>query len=93
MVSVRVKEVEGLDSFRDLLKENRSGVIRELLDEGKKMKALQLFREKKVSIGLGAKLAGVTLSEFFDLLAEYNISHHLTLEDAKASMETARKVL
>jgi len=43
------------------LKENRSEVIRELLDEGKKMKALNLYKNKKLSLGLASKFSGLSL--------------------------------
>jgi len=52
-----------------------------------------LYKQKKVSLGLGAKLAGVSLSEFFDLLGEHNVYLNLELEDVKQALETARKIL
>ena len=74
------------------LKENRSEVIRELLDEGKKMKALNLYKNKKLSLGLASKFSGLSLSEFLDLLEEYNISLNLSLEDAKQAMKYAELI-
>ena len=61
--------------------------------EGKKHKAVELYKMKKVSLGLGAKLAGVSLSEFFDLFREHNVYLNLELEDVKQALETARKLL
>lgn len=62
------------------------------MTEDRKAGAVKLYKQGKASLGLGAKLAGVTLSEFIDLLAEYNIGLNLTLEDAKAAMKTAEEV-
>jgi len=56
------------------------------------IKAIHLYKDKKVSLGLGAQLAGVTLSEFIDLLKEYNITLNITKEDVDEALTTARKV-
>lgn len=60
---------------------------------GKKYKAVELYKIKKVSLGLGAKLAGVTLSEFIDLLKEHNVCLNLEKEGVEQALKTARKVL
>lgn len=88
-VSIRLEDPKELDSLGKILKENRSEVVRELLEEGKKMKALTLYKTRKISLGLAAKFAGVTLSEFLDLLEEYHIKINITLEDAKLAMKHA----
>lgn|SRR3989338_6450639 len=90
-LSVRIN-TEDLNFFAKVLKEKKSVVIRELVEEGKKQKAAQLFKEKKVSLGLGAKLAGLTLSEFIDLLKENNIVLNIEKEDVEEALKTARKV-
>ncbi len=90
-MSIRIN-TENLELFSKILKENKSEVIRELVKEGKKHKAVHLYKEKKVSLGLGAKLAGVTLSEFFDLLGEHNVDLNITLEDVQESMKNAEKL-
>ncbi len=58
-----------------------------------KNKAVELYKIKKVSLGLGAKLAGVSLSEFIDLLKEHNIYLNLDKEDIESAIKTARKVI
>lgn len=79
--------------FEKVLKENRSEVVRDLVDAGKKHKAVELYKMKKVSLGLGAKLAGVTLSEFIDLLREHSAYLNLEKEDVEQAICTAGKVL
>ena len=74
------------------MKEKRSEVVRELVKSGKKHKAVELYEMKKVSLGLGAKLADVTLSEFIDLLKEHNVNLNLEKEDVEQALATARKV-
>ena len=92
-VSLRLKKIKELDYFGKLLNENRSVIVRDLIDEGKKMKAITLYKNKKISLGLGAKLAGMNLSDFLDLLEEHNIKLNLTLDDAKMAMKNADKLL
>ena len=68
-------------------------MVKELINAGQKHKAVELYKIKKVSLGLGAKLAGVTLSEFIDLLKEHNAYLNLEKEDIEEALNTARKVL
>ena len=92
-ISIRLDKIKELDFFGKRFNENRSKLVRELLEEGKKMKALKLYKKSKISLGLAAKLAGMSISDFLDLLEEYNIKLNLTLEDAKLAMENAEKAL
>lgn len=85
-------DVENINLFGKILKEKRSEVVRALVDAGKKKKAVELYRLKKVSLGLGAKLAGLTLSEFLDLLKEHNVYLNLEKEDVALALKTARGV-
>ncbi|MBI2124685.1 UPF0175 family protein [Candidatus Woesearchaeota archaeon] len=62
-------------------------------DEVKKLKVIEIYKQKKVSLGFASKLSGLTLSEFLDLLEEFNIKLNLTLEDAKEAMRNAEKLI
>ena len=93
IISVRLKRIKELDYFSQLLNENRSKIVRDLVEEGKKLKAIELYKQKKVSLGLASKLSGLALSEFLDLLEEYNIKLNLTLEDAKEAMKSAEELI
>jgi predicted HTH domain antitoxin len=86
-------DLENVNLFGKILNQKRSEVVRELVESSKKHKAVELYKEKKVSIGLGAKLAGVNLSEFIDLLKEHNVYLNLEKEDIEKALKTARKVL
>ena len=48
-------------------------------------KAVELYKERKVSLGLGARLAGLSLSEFLDALREHNVTLNLEKEDGDVS--------
>ena len=86
-------DLDNVNLFGKVLKEKRSEVVRELVEYGKKSKAVELYKGKKVSLGLGAKLAGVTLSEFIDLLRYNNAYLNLEKEDVEQALNTARKVI
>ena len=49
-VSIRLENPQEFDSLGKILKENRSEIVRDLLEEGKKMKALTLYKNKKISL-------------------------------------------
>ena len=51
-------DLETINLFGKVLKEKRSEVVRELVESGKKHKAVELYKNKKVSLVLGARLAG-----------------------------------
>lgn len=91
LISARL-DTESLEEFENVMNESKSGVVRELVEAGRKYKAVELYKNKKISLGLGSRLSGVTLSEFIDLLKEHNVSLNLEVEDVKKALETARKV-
>ena len=93
IISVRLKKLKEIDYFSRILNENRSEVVRDLVEDGKKLKALELYKQKKISLGLASKLSGLTLSEFLDLLEEFNVKMNFTLEDAKEAMKNAEKLI
>lgn len=86
-------DVGSLQLFERVMKENRSEIVRELVEAGKKHKAVELYKLRQVSLGLGAKLANVSLSEFIDLLREHSVSLNITKEDVEEGLKTARKIM
>lgn len=92
IISVRIERLEELDNLSRLLNEKRSEVVRELVEEGKKLKVIELYKQRKISLGLASKISGLTLSEFLDLLEEYNVKLNLSLDDAKEAMRNAEEL-
>ncbi len=91
-VSARL-DLNTIGLFEGVLKENRSEVVRLLVESGKKEKAVELYKNKKASLGLGAKLSGLTLSEFIDLLGQHNVSLNLEKEDIEKALKVVRGVI
>ncbi len=92
-ISVRYEHVKDLDFFTDLMGLKRSQLLRELIDKGRKMKSIELYKQGKISLGLGAKLANLSISEYIDLLKDYKIQINIDIDDAKKSLEYARAAL
>lgn len=92
-ISVRYEHAKDLDFITELLGLKRSETLRELIDEGRKMKSIELYRQGKVSLGLGAKIARLSISEYIDLLKEYRIQININIEDARKALQYARTAL
>lgn len=92
-VSVRYEHAKDLKFMMELMGRNMSEIMRELIDEGRKMKSIELYKQGKVSLGLGAKIARLSISEYIDLLKEYKIKINIDIEDAKKALEYARATL
>ena len=90
-ISVRM-DIQELKYLSVMLNESQSELLRDLVKEGKVMKALVLYKEKKVSIGLAAKIAGMPLGEFIDLLGNFGVTLNLELEDAKQAYTYAKQI-
>lgn len=57
-----------------------------------KLIALELFRERRVSAGKAAELAGVSLDEFLEFAARREVPMHYTQEDWEQDRTVARKL-
>lgn len=91
-ISVRYEPAKDLEFMTEVLGVNRSKMLRELIDEGRKMKSIELYKQGKVSLGLGAKIAKLTLSEYIDILKEYKVPINIDVDDAKKALQYARTV-
>lgn len=91
-ISVRMDTKE-LGFLSRTLDQPTSDVIRDLFHNGKIMKALQLYKQKKISLGLAAKIAGLPLGSFIDTLQEYGLTINLELDDAKQALQYAKELL
>ncbi len=89
-ISVRYEHLNDLKFLKDMMGLKMSEMLRELIDEGRKMKSIELYKQGKVSLGLGAKIARLSVSEYMDLLKEYKIRINVDIEDAKSSLQYAR---
>ncbi|MGB7532963.1 MAG: UPF0175 family protein [Halobacteriota archaeon] len=97
IISIRPTEEIGrkLERLIGIEKTERSALIRRILgigiDEELKKHALELFRDKKVSLAKAAEIADISVREMMDLIKEKGISLHITIEDIREDFEAAMK--
>jgi len=72
-------------------KEEMSKAVRKLVDLGRLMYAIQDYKTGKISIGKAAELAGISISEMMDVLAEYGIKSRIDYNDYLRGLENLRK--
>ncbi|RLF10324.1 MAG: hypothetical protein DRJ62_05285 [Thermoprotei archaeon] len=92
-ISARVKksQAEEIEKLAYKLGVDKSAVVRELLAIGLKRKkleeALNLVRERKVTIWKAAEIAGVSYRELLEMLKAYNTPFPLSKEELKVELE------
>ena len=55
--------------------------------------AIELYRERKVSLGKAAEIAGVSKWEMMEILASKNIPIHYDVEDLEKDIKTLEEIL
>jgi len=73
-------------------KENLSSAVKELIDKGRVHLAMEEYKRGGASLGRASRLAGVSVSEMMDILAEYGVAANLEEEDYLKSLETIGKL-
>lgn len=61
-------------------------------EEVRRLIALELYRERKISMSRAAEIAGMPLSEFISLSSSKEISIYYTIEDLENDREIAKKL-
>ena len=93
-LSIRIND-DDYKFLMSLAKEERgdmSTAVRELVDLGRIMLAVEKYRRSEASLERAARLAGVSLAKMMDLLAEYGVEANLEYEDYLKGLKTVRKV-
>jgi predicted HTH domain antitoxin len=97
IISIRpTEEIERkLERLIGIEKTEKSALIRRILDTGineeLKKRALELFRDKRVSLAKAAEIADISVREMMDLIKEKGISLHITIEEIREDFEAAMK--
>lgn len=93
-LSVRIG-TEDYEFVRKLAKDSNKDIseaVRNLVDLGRLMFAIESYKSKKASLGKSAELAGVSISEMMALLAEFGVESNIEMEDYAKGLENLRKV-
>jgi predicted HTH domain antitoxin len=97
-ISARIpdEEREALEEVADLLDEDRSTTIRKALREGlhdlRVRVAVERYQTGEVSVNQAARIAGVSLGEWFEIARERNLTTQLSSEDIERDADTAREL-
>ena len=93
-VSIRMND-EDYRFLTALAKEEREDVskkVRELVDLGRVMFAIDKYKKSEASLEKAARIAGVSLSKMMDILNEHNVELNLQRENYLRGMDNLRKV-
>lgn len=72
-------------------KEDVSKTVRELVELGRTMLALEKYKSGEASIEKSARIAGVSISKMLDIMKEHGVAANLEEEDYLKSLKTIRK--
>ena len=93
-MSIRMNE-QDYNFVKNLAEENKeeiSKAMRELVDLGRLMFAIQSYKNKKISIGKAANLAGISITEMMDLLSKFKIESNIEYEDYLEGLKKIKKI-
>jgi predicted HTH domain antitoxin len=93
-MSIRMDQ-DNFEFLNKLSKEEAGDVskaARELINKGRLMLAVERYKKNQVSLGKAAELAGLTLGDMINTLAEYGVKSNLEKEDYLKGLENLRKV-
>jgi len=80
-----------LSSFAKEEKEDVSKTVRELVDLGRIMLAMEKYRKSEASIERAATIAGVSISKMMEIFKEYGVEANLEYEDYLKGLKSLRK--
>lgn len=72
--------------------EDVSKAVRDLVDLGRVMLAMEKYAAGEYSLGRAADTAGVSISRMVDILSKYGIQSNLDKEDYLTSLENIRAI-
>jgi predicted HTH domain antitoxin len=93
-LSIRMND-EDYKFLSTLAKEEREDIskkVRELVDLGRMMLAIEKYKKSEASIEKSARIAGVSISKMVDILREHGIEANLEYEDYLSGLKSLRKV-
>lgn len=94
MMSVRLSEEDYkfIERLTKEEKEEKSRILREIIALGRLMLAIEEYKKGNASLSKAAKIAGISLSKFMDILTEFEIKNEITYEEYLQGLENLRKI-
>lgn len=93
-LSIRIddEDYRFLSSLAEEEKEKVSDTVRELVDMGRIMLAIERYKKSEASIEKASKIAGVSLSRMMDLLKDFGVEANMEYEDYLSGLRNIKKV-
>jgi predicted HTH domain antitoxin len=93
-LSIRVndEDYQFLSALAREEKEDVSKKVRELVDFGRVMLAIEKYRKSEASLERSARIAGIPISKMIDILREHGVEANLEYEDYREGLKLLRKV-
>lgn len=97
-ISARIpdEDAEELERVAELLGEEKSATIRKALREGlsdlRVRLAVERYQSGEASVNQAARIAGVSLAEWFEIARERNLTSQLVPEDFDDDADAARSI-
>jgi predicted HTH domain antitoxin len=73
-------------------KEDVSKKVRELVDLGRVMFAIEKYKRSEASIEKAARIAGVSISKMMDIFREHGVEANLEYEDYLKGVKSLQKI-
>ncbi|HLD04137.1 MAG TPA: UPF0175 family protein [Candidatus Nanoarchaeia archaeon] len=90
-VRMDVEDYEFVKKHAKESKEEISKAVRELVDLGRVMLAIESYKKGTASIGKAAELAGLSISEMMETFSKFGIKSNVEYDDYLKSIENLRK--
>ena len=93
-VSLRMDE-ENYDFLKKWAKEEKedlSKAVREVIDKGRLMLAIEKYKKGEVSLGKASEIAGLPVGQVLTVLSEYGVESNLEKEDYLQGLENLKAV-
>lgn len=71
--------------------EDVSKKVRELVELGRVMLAIEKYRKSEASIGKAARIAGVSISRMLEIFREHGVEANLAFEDYLKGLKSLRQ--
>ncbi|MCX5895210.1 MAG: UPF0175 family protein [Proteobacteria bacterium] len=93
-LSIRVndKDYRFLAELAEEEREDVSKKVRELVDLGRVMLAIEKYKKSEASIERAARIAGVSISKILDIFKEHGVEVNLEHEDYLQGLTSLQKV-
>lgn len=86
------KDYRFLETLAKEEREDVSKKVRELVDLGRVMLAIEKYKKSEVSIEKAARIAGVSISKMMDIFMEHHVTANVEYEDYLKGLKSLQKV-